>query len=221
VLESKPTAWLASTNRGGVLVGKTKTRYYINMKNTRGGVVNSIVMIFIMIVIVILGGIYFYIQNKSELENTSVVRRSSAQKKQSSNQISTSRGGVVSSYTEGNDIEGVYDFEESNTSGSGSNQTWRYRLAVTGDTGIVRMTLEVDGFDTLTTINASANKTDDIMDVVFESYGNGNSFYNTFSQGDILFRLYRIGAGFGIEWKKMKPQVETSKTGAIFSRILN
>jgi len=118
---------------------------------------------------------------------------------------------------------GQYTFEESakNVTGSGA-QTWNYVIDIKEkDAGTLVADIQVDGFQTMTRIEASVKASEKNAEVIFEKYGKDNMF-ELFKKGDRLFTIEANDKGEIItNWDKMKPNVlENQKSGKImFKKI--
>jgi len=113
--------------------------------------------------------------------------------------------------------DGEYSFIEINPAGppAGVAQTWVYDLTISnkGET----MTLDVNGFQVGMKINATGQKKGDSLNVIFESLG-GNGTDPGYKKGDILLTLTLKGKKLAIEWIKMQPNLESSKTNSFFEK---
>ncbi|MBE2226066.1 MAG: hypothetical protein IAE93_01935 [Ignavibacteria bacterium] len=118
---------------------------------------------------------------------------------------------------------GQYTFEESakNVTGDGA-QTWNYVIDIKEkDANTLIADIQVDGFQTMTRIEASVKATEKNAEVIFEQYGKDNMF-ELYKKGDRLFTIEANDKGEIItNWDKMKPNViENQKSGKImFKKI--
>lgn len=132
-------------------------------------------------------------------------------------QNQTNSGAVIKKWA------GQYTFEESakNVTGSGA-QTWNYVIDIKEkDSGTLVADIQVDGFQTMTRIEASVKASDKNAEVIFEKYGKDNMF-ELYKKGDRLFTIETNDKGEIItNWDKMKPNVlENQKSGKImFKKI--
>jgi hypothetical protein len=116
--------------------------------------------------------------------------------------------------------KGIYEFSEFTTSPVGSNQTWVYKLNLKKDGGLGLNSLNIDGFQQLTFFYVNGDASGDNLDIVFDSYGEGN-IGTPYKKGDVLFTLKPTAKGLGIEWKKMLPNLNSNKGGAVFKKVVN
>lgn len=88
---------------------------------------------------------------------------------------------------------------------------WSYNLDISQeDSGLVA-SLDIDGFQTLTRIEAIAEENNGMLDIVFDSYGPEN-IGASFHRGDVLFSLKKItDDAYLIIWSEMQPFVESDK----------
>ena len=117
-------------------------------------------------------------------------------------------------------IKGIYEFSEFTTSPLGSNQTWVYKLNIKQDGGLGLNSLNIDGFQQLTFFYVNGVASGENLDIVFDSYGEGN-MGTLYKKGDVLFTLKPRVIGLGVEWKKMSPNLDSSKGGAVFKKVIN
>ncbi len=131
-----------------------------------------------------------------------------------------------SSGTKNADIKkwlGQYSFEESakNVTGEGS-QTWNYVIDIKEkDANTVVADIQVDGFQTMTRINADVKATKDNVEFIFDKYCKDNMF-ELYKKGDKLFSFVLDEKNMIItNWDKMKPNViENQKSGKVmFKKI--
>lgn len=113
---------------------------------------------------------------------------------------------------------GKYSFEESakNVTGDGA-QTWNYVIDVKAkeDKSLVAE-IQVDGFQTMTRIEAEVKPSDKSADFIFSKYMPDNMF-EIYKKGDKLFTLQVNDKGEMItNWDKMKPNViDNQKSGKV------
>lgn len=113
-------------------------------------------------------------------------------------------------------LKGQYNFEEAVT-GMG----WRYELNIKNDGGVGLNRLNVDGHMTLLRMYVNGNKNKDgSIDMILDSYGPDN-MSEPYKKYDILFTLIPTEKGFLIVWKKMQPNLDSSKDGSMFTRYLD
>jgi len=119
--------------------------------------------------------------------------------------------------------EGSYNFTEISpaTPPTGVAQTWSYNLSISSADGKWHVVLNVDGFQTLLRINATANNVGNSLDVVFDSYASSDSMQRGFKKGDVLFTLTPVQKGLAIEWKKMQPNLPKSLNDSFFEKKTN
>ena len=143
---------------------------------------------------------------------------------QSSTQNVTSTG--ESSGTKNVDLKkwiGQYSFEESakNVTGDGA-QSWNYIIDVKEkDANTLAAEIQVDGFQTMTRINADVKASKDNLEFVFDKYGKDNMF-ELYKKGDKLFTFVMNDKNEIItNWDKMKPNVIENQTGGkvMFKKI--
>lgn len=108
---------------------------------------------------------------------------------------------------------GRYTFDESakNVSGDGA-QTWSYILDVKPlDDENMIASLQVDGFQTMTRLEAKVNATAMDIEFIFDKYGKDNMFEN-YKKGDRLFAMMRNTDNVVMTlWDKLKPNVVTNQ----------
>ncbi|MEX0930234.1 MAG: DUF5991 domain-containing protein [Candidatus Paceibacterota bacterium] len=119
------------------------------------------------------------------------------------------------------DWDGSYSFSEVADGGPGSVQSWTYELTVVEVAGEWQAQLSIDGFQTLTRINATAIVSQNSMDVVFDSFAPENGNLRNLVQGDVLFTLHPTSEGLRIEWKKLQPNREKSLNTSVFEKVIN
>ena len=112
---------------------------------------------------------------------------------------------------------GAYQFEES----APPNEDWMYKFSIVdGADGHVYTYVNIDGFQTLTRINAAVAIKDSTspMDIIFDSYGADNTD-KQFKKGDVLFTVTPMPSGdLSIQWKKMQPNLEKNINVSVFKR---
>lgn len=108
---------------------------------------------------------------------------------------------------------GRYTFDESakNVSGEGS-QSWSYILDVKAlDDENMIASLQVDGFQTMTRLEAKVNATAMDIEFVFDKYGKDNMF-EKYKKGDRLFAMMRNTDNVVMTlWDKLQPNVLANK----------
>ena len=118
---------------------------------------------------------------------------------------------------------GRYTFNESakNVSGEGA-QSWSYILDVKPlDDENMIASLQVDGFQTMTRLEAKVNATAMDIEFIFDKYGKDNMF-ELYKKGDKLFTFSLNEKNEIItNWDKMKPNIlENQKSGKVmFKKI--
>ncbi len=118
---------------------------------------------------------------------------------------------------------GQYTFEESakNVTGDGA-QTWNYVIDVKAkDDKTLAAEIQVDGFQTMSRINADVKASSKSAEFIFNSYGKDNMF-ELYKKGDRLF-VFELNDKNEIitNWDKMKANVlDNQKNGKVmFKRI--
>jgi len=111
---------------------------------------------------------------------------------------------------------GSYEFDESTD--QSPTETWVYKLSIAKDPSLKDIRLDIDGFQTMKRIKATATSVGDSVEIVFDS-NSQEDLSNTYKKGDILFSLSPVSSGLQIDWKKMQPFLEKNKSSGIFSRI--
>lgn len=120
---------------------------------------------------------------------------------------------------------GRYTFDESapNAAGSGA-QSWSYTINVSVKEGdSLFAIIQVDGFQTMTRIEADVRGTDKNADFIFSKYGEENMF-ELFKKGEKLFSLEINEKNEMItNWDKMKPNVvDNQKSGKVmFKKVIS
>jgi len=118
---------------------------------------------------------------------------------------------------------GKYEFGEVVPAnlGGGSVQSWQYNLSISSSNGASRWIVgfDVDGFQTLLRVNATANNVGKSLDIVFDSYDSPDSMQLGYKKGDVLFTLTPATTGLLIQWKKMQPNIQASLNGSVFTRV--
>lgn len=113
---------------------------------------------------------------------------------------------------------GKYSFEESakNVAGDGA-QTWNYVIDVKAkeDKSLIAE-IQVDGFQTMTRLEAEVKPSDKSADFIFSKYMPENMF-EIYKKGDKLFTLQLNDKGDIVtNWDKMKPNVlDNQKSGKV------
>ncbi len=178
------------------------------MKNKQKGF--APIIIIVLVIVIIAAVYYFYSNNKTDVANdVTTVTTTSETNTQASSTAETSTS---------SNLIGKYTFSEF----AKPNQTWAYNLTIASSVvpKQLKLTLAVNGVETLISLNATANTGGKSLDVIFNSYQDANK-YPTFKQGDILFTLTPTASGLAIEWKKMKPMVDANITGSVFKKTAN
>ena len=102
------------------------------------------------------------------------------------------------------DWTGVYEYVEF-AEGIGSNQTWVYTLEIYKDQEELKTNLNIDGWQTLTRIQATAQEHNGSLDIVFDSYAPENATLRGLQKGDLLFSLKRLSdSEYEILWGEME-----------------
>lgn len=120
---------------------------------------------------------------------------------------------------------GQYAFDESapNASGSGA-QSWSYVVTVSlKENNVLSAFIQVDGFQTLTRVEAEVKSTEKKADFIFNKYEAENIF-EPFKKGDKLFSLELNDKNELItNWDKMKPNViDNQKSGKVmFKKVIS
>ncbi|MBI2642509.1 MAG: hypothetical protein HYW97_01570 [Candidatus Wildermuthbacteria bacterium] len=95
---------------------------------------------------------------------------------------------------------GVYEYSEF----APPNQTWVYTLKIYKEDSIRKANLDIDGFQTLTRLQAVAKEQDGKLDIIFDSYRPEN-IGEPYQKGDLLFSLKKVsGDEYQILWNKMR-----------------
>lgn len=113
---------------------------------------------------------------------------------------------------------GKYSFEESakNVTGDGA-QTWNYVIDVKAkDDKSLVAEIQVDGFQTMSRIEAEVKPSEKSADFIFTKYMPENMF-EIYKKGDKLFTLQMNDKGEMVtNWDKMKPNVlDNQKSGKV------
>jgi len=105
------------------------------------------------------------------------------------------------------------------------DEGWEYNLFILSNEGKRKLQLDVDGYQTMIRINATANNVGNSLDIVFDSYNTESEDIDSIApklwkKGDVLFTLTPVQSGLAVEWKKMesnllKPKPEDN----IFKKI--
>ena len=117
-------------------------------------------------------------------------------------------------------LKGVYEFSEFAPGIGGSNQTWVYKLNLKRDGGLGLNSLNIDGFQTLSFFYVNGVVSGENLDIVFDSYGEGN-IGTLYKKGDILFTLKPTINGLGVIWNKMQPNIPSFKDRSVFVKPTN
>jgi len=120
---------------------------------------------------------------------------------------------------------GQYTFDESapNAAGSGA-QSWSYviKISAKDDDSLVAL-IQVDGFQTITRIEAEVKATEKNADFIFSKYGAENVF-ETYKKGEKLFSLEINEKNEMItNWDKMKPNVVDNQASGkvMFKKVIS
>ncbi|MBZ0202523.1 MAG: hypothetical protein K8I03_05860 [Ignavibacteria bacterium] len=116
---------------------------------------------------------------------------------------------------------GQYSFEESakNVTGQGA-QSWNYVVDVKAvDDKTLTAIIQIDGFQTMTRIEAEVKASDKNAAFYFNKYGAENVF-EIYKKGDLLFTLVKNDNNEIItNWDRMKPNVlDNQKNGKVMFR---
>jgi hypothetical protein len=142
--------------------------------------------------VVIGGGVYFYRQNNLE---------------------------DVAEDTQAFVMGGIWKFgevsKEPNVNGI-THPVWEYTLSI-DTTDETKGTLSIDGYQTLVRLNVAVEKLNDSANIIFDSYATDN-IGEIYKQGDVLITVSPESNKnlMSIYWYKMQPNLEESKTEAIF-----
>ena len=102
------------------------------------------------------------------------------------------------------DWTGVYKYSEF-AQGIGSNQTWVYEIDIKEENGALKVSLAIDGFQTLTRIQATAQEHNGSLDIVFDSYAPENATLRGLQKGDLLFSLRKVSDNeYEILWGQLQ-----------------
>ncbi|MEK7562308.1 MAG: DUF5991 domain-containing protein [Patescibacteria group bacterium] len=101
--------------------------------------------------------------------------------------------------------EGYYQLEQF----APPDEVWEYSLFISSNGGKWKLRLDVDGYQTMVRINATANNIGNSLDVVFDSYNTDSEDIDfmvpkLWKKGDVLFTLTPVQSGIAVEWKKME-----------------
>lgn len=106
------------------------------------------------------------------------------------------------------DWTGIYEYGEFAPGVYGSDQTWAYKLEIYKEDNQLRARLDIDGFQTLTRIQATAEEMDENLDIVFDSYGSEN-MYEPYEKGELLFSLGKTSdENYKIIWNKLRSNLK-------------
>jgi hypothetical protein len=113
---------------------------------------------------------------------------------------------------------GIYTFNEF-AQGIGSNQTLVYKLTLSKEGNRYLALIDINGWQTLTSIKAYATESNGKLSVVFDSYREGNEG-GIFKKGDHLFTLEFANQNkLNVQWGKLKPvMANTSVSGSFFTK---
>lgn len=119
--------------------------------------------------------------------------------------------------------EGKYQFDETATNPNGLQNVWSYKLNIYKEAGKLKAHLNVDGYQTMTDINASVNVIGSKIEIVFDSYGPDNRF-TPYKKGDVLFTLTPAEitddpTDLGINWNEIQPQLVENKMRSAFVKV--
>ncbi len=120
---------------------------------------------------------------------------------------------------------GQYEFDESapNATGSGA-QSWNYVVTVSfKENNMLSAFIQVDGFQTMTRIEAEVKTTEKNADFIFSKYEAENVF-EQYKKGDKLFSLeINDKNDLVTNWGNMKPNiVENQKSGKVmFKKVIS
>lgn len=120
---------------------------------------------------------------------------------------------------------GQYSFEESakNVTGEGA-QSWSYVIDVKAvDDKTLVANIQVDGFQTMTRLEAEVKATEKSAEFYFNKYGSENVF-ELYKKGDLLFTMLKNDKNEILtSWEKMKPNVlDNQKSGKVmFKKVLS
>jgi PBP1b-binding outer membrane lipoprotein LpoB len=120
---------------------------------------------------------------------------------------------------------GQYEFDEStpNAAGSGA-QSWNYVVTVSAkEDNTLTAYIQIDGFQTMTRIEAEVKATEKNADFIFRKYEAENVF-EPYKKGDKLFSLEINDKNDMItNWDMMKPNiVENQKSGKVmFKKVIS
>lgn len=96
--------------------------------------------------------------------------------------------------------DGIYEYSEF----APPNQAWVYTLKIYKEDNIRKANLDIDGFQTLTHLQAVAEEHDGNLDIIFDSYRPEN-IGELYQKGDLLFSLKNISDDeYQILWNKIK-----------------
>lgn len=120
---------------------------------------------------------------------------------------------------------GQYAFDESAKSVTGDGaQSWSYIINVKAiDDKTLTANIQIDGFQTMTRIEADVKATDKNAEFYFSKYGADNVF-ELYKKGDLLFSMEKNEKNEIItNWDKMKPNVpDNQKSGKVmFKKVIS
>ncbi len=177
-------------------------------------------MKYIKYLFVVLAAFFFSSCSKQEQkinsENQSSTQNVKPEETKGGNQDQTS---VVKTWA------GQFSFEESvkNATGVGS-QSWSYVITIKAiDDRTLTAIIQVDGFQTMTRIEADVKATEKNAEFYFNKYGAENIF-ELYKKGDLLFTMSINDKNEIItNWDKMKPNVlENQKSGKVmFKKVIS
>lgn len=105
---------------------------------------------------------------------------------------------------------GTYEYGES----APPDEVWIYILEIYKDG---KANLNIDGFQTMTRILATAKENNGKLDIIFSGYAPDN-IYGNFQKGDLLLSLQKTSSeNYKIIWNKMTPNLPSS-TSAEFQK---
>lgn len=111
---------------------------------------------------------------------------------------------------------GTYEYGEFASSSFGSNQVWDYKLKIYKEGEQLKAQLDIDGFQTLTRIQAIARELNGNLDIIFENYRPEN-IGGAYQKGNLLFSLEKTSdIQYKIIWNKLKSNLIPPLSDATF-----
>ena len=112
---------------------------------------------------------------------------------------------------------GTYQFEEFVQ----PNQNWLYKITLSNTDGKWNAQISIDGFQTITRLNAVGNISGKSLEIVLDSYGADNIGESFEGKGDLLFVLTPTRKGLQIDWIELKPVLPENNQSSILTKVSN